>query len=40
MDFTGTGMRGFLFINPQGFDAESDLDYWVEKALEFNQMMP
>lgn len=40
MDFTGTVMRGFLFIDPQGFDAESDLDYWVEKALEFNQMMP
>lgn len=39
MDFTGTVMRGFLFIDPQGFDAEDDLDYWVEKALEFNQMM-
>jgi TfoX/Sxy family transcriptional regulator of competence genes len=40
MDFTGTVMRGFLFIDPEGFDAEADLDYWVEKALEFNQMMP
>lgn len=40
MDFTGTVMRGFLFIDPKGFDAEVDLDYWVEKALEFNQMLP
>ncbi|MCF8277768.1 MAG: TfoX/Sxy family protein [Flavobacteriales bacterium] len=39
MDFTGKTMRGFLFISPEGFDAESDLDFWTEKALEFNQMI-
>lgn len=39
MDFTGQVMRGFLFIDPEGFDADSDLDFWIEKALEFNQMM-
>ena len=39
MDFTGKVMRGFLFIDPEGFDKEADLDYWVEKALEFNQML-
>ena len=36
MDFTGRVMRGFLFIDPDGFDAEEDLDFWVEKALAFN----
>lgn len=36
MDFTGRVMRGFLFIDPDGFDSEDDLDFWVEKALEFN----
>lgn len=36
MDFTGRVMRGFLFIDPDGFDSECDLDFWVEKALEFN----
>ena len=36
MDFTGRVMRGFLFIDPGGFDSEDDLDFWVEKALEFN----
>ncbi|MEQ9298607.1 MAG: TfoX/Sxy family protein [Cyclobacteriaceae bacterium] len=36
MDFTGTVMRGFLFIDPDGFDADDDLDFWVNKALEFN----
>ena len=39
MDFTGSVMRGFLFIDPEGFDAEEDLDFWVEKALEFNGML-
>lgn len=39
MDFTGNVMRGFLFIDPDGFDAEDDLDFWVEKALEFNVLL-
>jgi hypothetical protein len=39
MDFTGKVMRGFLFIDPTGFDREEDLDFWVEKALEFNSMI-
>ena len=39
MDFTGTVMRGFLFIDPEGFDSEEDLDFWVEKALEFNELI-
>lgn len=36
MDFTGKPMKGFLFIYPEGFDNEKDLDFWVSKALEFN----
>ncbi len=36
MNFTGSVMRGFLFIDPDGFDSEADLDFWIEKALEFN----
>lgn len=39
MDFTGKVMRGFLFIDPDGFDKDIDLDYWVSKALEFNKMI-
>ena len=38
MDFTGKAMRGFLFIDPEGFDNDEDLDFWVEKALIFNQL--
>ena len=39
MDFTGKPMRGFLFIGPDGFDMEDDLDFWIEKALEFNELL-
>ena len=36
MDFTGRPMKGYIFITPNGFDLESDLEYWIDKALEFN----
>jgi len=37
MNFTGKVMRGFLFIDPTGFDNEEDLDFWIKKALHFNK---
>lgn len=37
MDFTGKPMKGFLFIYPEGFDSDADLDFWIEKALAFNR---
>lgn len=39
MDFTGSVMRGFLFIDPDGFDTDEDLDFWVEKAISFNTLL-
>lgn len=39
MDFTGSIMRGFLFIDPEGFDLEEDLAFWVTKGLEFNKLI-
>ncbi|MEP3373356.1 MAG: TfoX/Sxy family protein [Maribacter dokdonensis] len=39
MDFTGKPSRGFLFVGPDGFDNENDLDFWVAKALEFNTLL-
>jgi len=37
MDFTGRAMKGYIFIIPQGFDMDKDLEYWIDKALEFNK---
>ena len=39
MDFTGKAMRGFLFIDPIGFDRDEDLDFWIARALEFNELI-
>lgn len=36
MDFTKRPMKGFVFVSPEGIDFEEDLEFWVEKCLEFN----
>ncbi|MCH7515422.1 MAG: TfoX/Sxy family protein [Bacteroidetes bacterium] len=36
MDFTGKPMKGYIFVTPEGFDMDSDLEYWIQKALDFN----
>jgi len=36
MDFTGRPMKGYLFIESEGVDMDEDLDFWVEKCLDFN----
>ena len=37
MDFTGRPMKGFIYVTPQGFDAEEDLSFWVNLAIEYNK---
>lgn len=36
MDFTGRPMKGFVFVEPEGVDLDSDLDKWVQMCLDFN----
>lgn len=36
MDFTGRPMKGFVFVEPFGTDLDQDLEYWINKALEYN----
>ncbi|MEW7278033.1 TfoX/Sxy family protein [Aquimarina sp. 2201CG1-2-11] len=36
MDFTGRPMKGFVFVTPDGFDLDKDLEYWVDLCLAFN----
>ena len=37
MDFTGRPMKGYVFITPDGYDLDTDLDYWIQLALDFNE---
>lgn len=32
----GKSMPGFLMIDPVGYDSDSDLEFWIDKCLEYN----
>lgn len=36
MAMTGRPMKGFVFVEPAGFDMQDDLDEWVQLCLDFN----
>ncbi len=38
MDFTGRPMKGFVFVTPDGFDLDKDLEYWLQLCLDFNPL--
>jgi len=29
-------MKGFLWIDPSGYDLEEDLEFWIDRCLAFN----
>ena len=31
-------MKGYIYIAPEGVDFQSDLEFWIQKALDFNPM--
>ena len=38
MDFTGRPMKGYVFIDPEGFDLDEDLLFWLNHCITFNPM--
>lgn len=38
MDFTGRPMKNFVFVTPDGFDLDQDLEYWIQLCLDFNPL--
>jgi TfoX/Sxy family transcriptional regulator of competence genes len=36
MDFTHRPMKGFIFVDPEGIDHDSDLEFFIRLALEYN----
>jgi len=36
MDFTKRPMKGFVFVKPEGWDMDADLEYWIDLCLAFN----
>jgi len=40
MDFTGKPMKGYVFVDPPGFELDSDLLNWVQRCHGFIQTLP
>ena len=38
MDITGKPMKGFVFVDPEGFEHDKDLEYWVQLSIDFNPL--
>ena len=36
MDFTGRPMKGFVFVEAEGIDADQDLIDWIRLCLDYN----
>ena len=39
MDFTGKPMKGYVYVDPDGFESDADLDRWVGHCLRFNETL-
>jgi hypothetical protein len=40
MDFTGKSLRGFVFVDPQGWANKKDLAGWVARGIAFVESLP
>jgi TfoX/Sxy family transcriptional regulator of competence genes len=40
MDFTGRPMKGFVYVAPEGFEADEDLHSWVALCERFVGSLP
>ena len=40
MDFTGRPMKGFLYVDPAGYEADEALVGWVELCMAFVRTLP
>jgi len=40
MDFTGRPMKGYVFVDPPGFERGSDLSAWIARCHHFVQSLP
>ena len=40
MDFTGRPMKGYVYIDPQGIESDSDLVAWISRAVDYVLTLP
>lgn len=40
MNFTGRPMRGFVFVDAEGWDDQVQFSWWIDRALAYNPRAP
>jgi len=40
MGFTGKAMKGFVYVDPEGFESDADLESWVALCVAFVRTLP
>ncbi|MDA0989366.1 MAG: TfoX/Sxy family protein [Verrucomicrobia bacterium] len=40
MDFTGKPLKGFIYVDAEGFESDDDLDSWVTRCEQFVVSLP
>ena len=39
MDFTGRPMKGYIFVEPNGYDLDEDLNFWIDLCIALIQWL-
>lgn len=39
-DFTGRPMKGWVMVSPEGYEADSALESWVQQGVDFTRSLP
>lgn len=39
-DFTGRPMKGWVMVSPEGYEADSALESWVQQGVDFARSLP
>ena len=40
MDFTGKGLKGFVYVDPEGTDDRDTLRAWIDRGLAHTESLP
>lgn len=40
MDFTGKALTGFVYVDPEGFAEDNDLETWLKLCQQFTSTLP
>lgn len=40
MDFTGRPMKGWVYVDAEGYEEDADLAYWVQQGVDHARSLP